>query len=519
MGEQPQRGGHTPLRGALLLICLMGAACSGGGGGGGGGGSGAAGPATPWPVGSEICDNGLDDDLDGLTDCEDPDCYQDPGCEAAAVHVAVDGIDSGACGGPDNPCGTIQFGVNQAASGQTVQVHSGTYTENWITMKNGVTVASADGQLAAKIDSDDSSAVRFESVSDAQMIGFEIFGNHNGGPPRDGLVRVLNANDVSIRDCMIHDAPNDADVVKVNTVDGLLLERLIVYNPARRTTAPFCTPAYQENIDLFGLEGGAPTLRNVIVRGCWLFHTNRGGDWLMYTKVNAENIVYENNVFGPSAGAGCGNPAVGIGNGQSGPGVQHAIVRNNVFVGLKGDAAFAVQNSSDVWVYNNTFCENSGADLRALIEFRGNVNNIGEVNVFNNMFVDNQPAMNGGQFYWNRDQLPSTFYHDYNLYMGNVVDSDVPFTGEPNSLYDSDPLLESPGVPSTASLGLERINEIAGSFRILTGSPAIDYGLDAVSRSGHPFWAPGDTDSRVDIFGTPRPQLSTWELGVHEQAP
>jgi len=36
---------------------------------------------SPPDPGSEICHNGLDDDLDGLTDCDDPDCFQDPECQ------------------------------------------------------------------------------------------------------------------------------------------------------------------------------------------------------------------------------------------------------------------------------------------------------------------------------------------------------------------------------------------------------------------------------------------------------
>lgn len=30
---------------------------------------------------AEICDNGVDDDGDGLQDCDDSDCAEDPACE------------------------------------------------------------------------------------------------------------------------------------------------------------------------------------------------------------------------------------------------------------------------------------------------------------------------------------------------------------------------------------------------------------------------------------------------------
>jgi uncharacterized repeat protein (TIGR01451 family) len=38
-------------------------------------------PCTPKP---EVCDNGIDDDCDGLTDCADPDCASSPACSATA---------------------------------------------------------------------------------------------------------------------------------------------------------------------------------------------------------------------------------------------------------------------------------------------------------------------------------------------------------------------------------------------------------------------------------------------------
>ena len=39
------------------------------------------GPAVEPPPAVEICDNGEDDDGDGLADCDDPDCEADAGCQ------------------------------------------------------------------------------------------------------------------------------------------------------------------------------------------------------------------------------------------------------------------------------------------------------------------------------------------------------------------------------------------------------------------------------------------------------
>ncbi len=44
-------------------------------------------------VTKELCDNGIDDDGDGLIDCDDPDCADDPACEVP-VEICDDGIDN-----------------------------------------------------------------------------------------------------------------------------------------------------------------------------------------------------------------------------------------------------------------------------------------------------------------------------------------------------------------------------------------------------------------------------------------
>lgn len=43
--------------------------------------------SSPPPPSVEICDNGLDDDGDGLIDCADPDCGSDPGCTSTACNA------------------------------------------------------------------------------------------------------------------------------------------------------------------------------------------------------------------------------------------------------------------------------------------------------------------------------------------------------------------------------------------------------------------------------------------------
>jgi len=56
---------------------------------------------NPAPCSPEVCDDGSDNDCDGLVDCSDPDCDGDPACEICGSHgdSCVDGTDccSGKC--------------------------------------------------------------------------------------------------------------------------------------------------------------------------------------------------------------------------------------------------------------------------------------------------------------------------------------------------------------------------------------------------------------------------------------
>ena len=459
---------------------------------------------------------------------------------SAGVHVAKTGSDSVDCGSPAASCLTITHALELVPENGTVFVHQGTYVENSIQMKSYTRLLSVDGPLMAKIYSQDQSAVRFtDNTTDMELDGFEIYADLNeprSGSDRDGLVRVHDASNIVIRNCLIHDAPRDADVIKVSgTVENLLMDHLVMYNPAYRTKSEM----YQEVVDVFGSDArvdGKRPVRNVILRNSWLFHTEPvggdhltgGGDYLIYAKRDVENTVYENNIFGPSHGGRIGDedgegPGVGMGTGAGNHNdpsdfvLIHGTVRNNIFVGCQGDGALQIGNADDVWVYNNTFYDTSGAKTRTIIQLNGTAVPMGRVHIFNNIFQDNFPTRKGGYFYWVRgDGTPSEFFHDYNLYYSNLTATTFPYTDEPNSVYDADPLLAAPAVPSVQNPTLSRIGEIRDAFRMPSNSPAVDIGIDAVGRPGHVNWLPGWADMRYDIAGSSRPKSDLWDLGAFE---
>jgi len=468
-------------------------------------------------------DTDADADTDADTDA-DADIVVDPCEERPAIWVDPTGIDRDGCGAEGDPCASLRYGLGLASSGDAVCARAGTYTENWVYVPSGVWLVGVDGPEATAIYSRTYSALRVEGVQDVGVQGFEVYGDWGDGAAGDGLVRVLDSSGVVLRDLIVHDAPYDQDCIKVSgEVSDLLIDGVIAWNPGPRTTAG----TYQENIDIYGSgagEGEPPPVSDVTVRGCWLFHRGEVGDWLIYSKINAENILYENNVFGPSAGMGYGNAAVGVGTGEAGEPdsgaavVTHAIVRNNLFLGLQGDAALAVMNAEDTWIHGNTFYGNSGDGLRSVLMLRGNTHAVGATRVLGNLFVSNQPAKYGaGSFVWVRDALPDEWVLDYNLYLDNVAASDTPTTGEAHGLYDQDPLLVAPTIPSGDSPTPARLAEIQAAFELGEGSPALSVVPDVVAQPGYPAWHPGRTDVREDMQGDPRAEGGPWDIGADER--
>ena len=130
--------------------------------------------------------------------------------------------------------------------------------------------------------------------------------------------------------------------------------------------------------------------------------------------------------------------------------------------------------------------------------------------------MSNQPEQEYNTFFWVRDADPTTWYHDANLYIDNISNTGTPYSGEANSLYDTDPLFIAPAIPDTSERTHDRIAEIAATFAIDPASPAVDKGMDPLSMDGHPNWRPERTDVRWDILEQPRPAADTWDWGVVE---
>ena len=429
-------------------------------------------------------------------------------CLARDIYVAKNG-NNGNSGGSGDPYLTIKYAVSQSVYGDVIHVREGTYSESWITLQAGTRVISEDGLYAAKIYSTDYSAVRLTN-NDCGIEGFEIYGNWDAGANEiDGLIRPLGSNNTWLKDCLVHDAPNDGDVIKIGA-NNVLIENVIAYNPAYRSDGV----SYQEVIDTYGV----PAPDGVTVRGCWLYHTaERGGDALIYAKGGSRNILWENNVFGPAGGipgncsTGCGasSPAVF-------PSCENFIARNNIFVGGNGDGAFEFKGARNAHVYNNVFYNYLGG--RCFIQFYSAQPRSGppqtdrneDCYVYNNIFMQS----NGYPIYRDRGRwtegvtyVPENFGHDHNVYYlcnTNPGDNDVDVTAEANSIF-ANPEMVNPRLPVHGS---DTWASIVGDFLLQGTSPAINAGLDL--SSGAPYNVP------ADILGTARPIDSFFDIGVHE---
>ena len=428
-------------------------------------------------------------------------------CLGRDIYVAKDGSNSNGGGGGD-PYLNINYAISQSAYGDVIHVRQGTYQESWLTPVAGTRIISEDGLYAAKIYSGNSSAIRLTN-DDSGIEGLEIYANWEQGSAGDGLVRALGSNNVWVKDCLVHDAPYDCDVIKIGS-SNVLIENVVAYSPSHRTNGT----NYQEVIDIYG----DPDPDGVTVRGCWLYHTpTEGGDILIYAKGGARNIVWENNVFGPAVGdpgncsTGCGasSPAVF-------PACENFIARNNIFVGGNGDGAFEFTSARNAHVYNNVFYNYMGS--RCVIQFYSTQPSSSppqndrneDCYVYNNIFMQS----NGYPIYQDRARwtdgvtyIPENFQHDYNVYYlcnTDPGDNDVDVTTEANSLF-LDPQMVNPRMPV---LGTDTWASLVDAFLLQGTSPAINEGLDL--SSGAPYYVP------YDILGTARPVDTYYDIGVHE---
>ena len=425
------------------------------------------------------------------------------------IYVAVDGDDLRNSGGSGDPYRTIGWAIERSHSGDVIRVRAGTYAESELLPRGGTHLVSEDGLYAARIYSQDATAVRLQE--DASGIdGFEIYADWNvpSYTTGDGLVRTRWSNNTWIKNCFVHDACFLHDCIKINGTN-VLVENCVAHSPGREGEGL----QHEEVIDIFDVP--VPN-DGVTIRGCWLYHTpEHGGDFLIYAKGGARNVVWESNLFGPAETAPNGNCAVSAGAAVQDPvfpACENLLVRNNVFAHCGGDGAFCFTSTRNCHVYNNVFYDYVGG--RSVLTFWSIHPPGGDRNedcyVYNNVFLQS----NGRPVYTDRGWevghtlIPVNFQHDHNVYHQADLGGDVDIYSEAHSIF-ADPRLAAPAVPDRGS---DAWADAVARFLLQTGSPAIDAGYD-LPLPGQPYGV------STDVLGAPRPAGPRCDIGAHERAP
>lgn len=409
---------------------------------------------------------------------------------------------------------SIGTAFEKASPGDTILVKPGTYRET-VRPKSGVKLISEKGPLLTSIFAEHGGrGVFVEHATNVIVEGFNIFSVLGAGKPTDGLLNIQDSTQVTVRNCYIHDAANDSDCVKVSDTRRLLLESCCIWNPGRRGEKK----SYQEGMDTRVRDF------EITVRGCWFFHTDKGGDTLIFCKGGCFDILWEDNIFGPSAASGYGNVAVQSGHQNAGGWREYVppypsgrfVVRNNLFLGLKGDGAFGFQGPDTSLLYNNVFYRNDKP--AALIEISDNPGTVGgpAVNIFcfNNIFAEQ-----GDRPIYRQRKAPvsaANLKRSHNLYYQLRDGGDLKVQDEAGTIIGKDPNFVAPVMPVfDFKQGTEQIRRVREGFKLSAQSPARGAGIDPLHFAGtvHPKAIPEMLQCLDAATGSAR---GNWDIGLHE---
>lgn len=421
-----------------------------------------------------------------------------------ALHAATVTVDAAA--GADFK--TITAAIAKAGAGDTILVKPGIYRES-VRPRSHQRIVAEGGPVQTHVFVENGGrGLLLDQVEDVIVEGFDVHSVLGVGKPGDGLVSIAKCTNVTVRDCYIHDAPNDSDCVKVSDTRRLLLERCCIWNPARRGKSD----AFQEGMDTRAKDF------EITVRGCWFFQTEKGGDTLIFCKGGCFDILWEDNIFGPSVGMGYANVPVQSGHQNAGERGEEVptypsgrfVVRNNLFVGLKGEAAFGFQGPDTSLLYNNVFYRNEvKPSLITITDNPGSARGPAlNLFCFNNVF-----AANGDLPFYRQRNAPASLANlktEHNLY-SHASGGDVKIKAEAGAIIAADESFVAPAMPVfDFDKGTEQIRRAREGFQLSPKSPARGAGIDPLKFTGnaHPKAIP-------EMLGI-GPAPAAWDMGLHD---
>lgn len=449
------------------------------------------------PKAIEVCDDGVDNNCNGLVDIDDDDCLYPPD-----IYVDDDTCPGAGAGTYGNPYCSIQAAITNSISGQVILVRDGFYRENIDFLGKPIVVRSQFGPESTIIDGDLNgdgfgtyeTAVMFVNGESSSTVlkGFTIQHGHGWGYNGGGLVQ----KDAGGIKCY-QSSPTISDcIIKNNSVTGQIgysvrgggircssgasptvTNCIITSNTstgggagisAASSSSPVitdCRISSNENAGYYSyggagmfLAGGSPK-----VTGCTISNnktvTEGAGIAIASSNVTVKNCLIRNNELS-------GTDAIGAGifiEGVSTPTISNCSIIGNKNTGYNGGGIYLAKYSdydiSPLYVVNCTFAGNDAADgVSFYTEKTWNYDTTISNSILWNDTAGNE--INGH---------PIVSYSDVRMY------SD-PYQGVAN--INVDPLFADPA---------------NGNYHLQIGSPCIDTG----TATG----APAD-----DIDGDSRPQ-------------
>lgn len=299
---------------------------------------------------------------------------------------------------------TIQSAVNAASSGDIIFVHAGTYNEQVVLAKSGLTIQRY-GTDIVKVDCTGYAftwAGIFQLNTGANNIlldGFEIQNS-----PFAGIMQAQNSglNNLLVKNCYIHNcagpgmkAYNSSNVeFGYNTVynvhTGMLSQEAISFSDIDGFDIHHNHLEYygKEGIDCkSGARNGDVHHNRIITTSNTTYDNNLGVYIDAYSNPNQKNIrVYNNYITGDS---GCG---IAIGAEKNGGITQNIFVYNNIIdmsLNLYGISITTyndgtTQNIHDIYIYNNTVRTAGGTPMQVQAH-AGNIT--GNIHIKNNIFI------------------------------------------------------------------------------------------------------------------------------------